>query len=451
MNPFALDNLKPALKDRRILLGISGSIAAFKACDIVRHLRAAGAEVRVVLTDSATRFVTPTTLENLSGQPVHTSLWTDGDAGAHGTHHIEAARWADLALVAPATANTIAKLALGLADDLLCTELLAFRGPLVVAPAMNPAMFEHPAVQANLELLRSRDVVVAGPVRGVTACGEEGSGRMLEPEDILPVVARALAGNYGRAGKPPGKRLLITLGPTRSALDPVRYLTNRSSGRMGASIAWAAWREGYQVTAVCGPLPADVPLPPGIAVHRVQTAREMLEIARAEFEACDVFVASAAVLDWDVSTPSSEKLKKEDGAPSLALERNPDILATLAAGKRPGQFVLGFAAETRNVVEAGVRKRLLKNCDALFANDVSSSAHGLESAQNGGFWIARDSLFEIGVRDKPELATLLLHLLEGRRSPETGQLRNLQPPLTKEPAGVPEPHPFTRPDDARIS
>ena len=446
MNPFVLDNLRPALKDRKILLGISGSIAAFKACDIIRFLKSAGAEVRVVLTDSAQRFVTPVTLETLSGNPVFTSLWDQGNQGGnsgvsgHGTHHIDAARWADLALIAPATANTLAKLALGLADDLLTTELLAFRGPVVIAPAMNPAMFEHPAVQANLDILRSRGAVIAGPVSGITSCGEEGPGRMLEPEDILPIVARALSRPQH------GKRLLVTLGPTRSAIDPVRYVTNRSSGLMGAAIAWAAWREGYQVTVIAGP--GDAPLPPGITVHRIQTAQEMLARAAEEFEACDFFVSAAAVLDWDVESPSIEKLKKEEGAPSLSFVRNPDILATLAEKKRPDQFVLGFAAETRNIVEAGIHKRLSKNCDGLFANDVSLQSHGFESSQNGGFWITRDSIFEIGVRPKAELATLMIQLMEGRK-PE--DLRNLQPPLTKEPAGTPEPHLFTRTDDARIS
>jgi phosphopantothenoylcysteine decarboxylase/phosphopantothenate--cysteine ligase len=437
MHPFVVDNLKPALTGKKVLLGISGSIAAFKACDIIRHLKACGAEVRVVLTDSATRFVTPVTLETLSEEPVFTSLWNEG---GQGTHHIDAARWADIALIAPATANTIAKMAQGLADDLLSTELLAFRGPVIVAPAMNPVMFAHPAVQANLKLLRERGVTISGPAHGVTSCGEEGEGRMIEPERLVEEVARAF---YAPSN---GKHLLVTLGPTRSALDPVRYLTNRSSGLMGAAIAWAARRAGYRVTAVAGP--CDAPLPSDVAIHRVQTAGEMLARAEPAFESADLFVAAAAVLDWEVKTPSRQKLKKEQGAPTIAFERSPDVLATLSARKRPGQFILGFAAETENPVQEGTQKRLRKNCDALFANDVSISSQGFESNANGGWWIAPQELFEITVRPKAELATLLIRLMEGRR-PEG--FRNMSPQTTKTPAGSPEPHPMTRPDDARVS
>src|SRR4051812_7060180 len=215
MNPQAVDNLRPALAGKKILLGISGSIAAFKACDIVRFLRECGAEIRCVLTDSASRFVTPLTLENLSGQRVYASLWGDE---TFGTHHIDAARWADVALIAPATANTIAKLAHGLADDLLSTELLAFQGPLLITPAMNPAMFEHAAVQENLKTLKARGAIFIGPAHGVTSCGEEGPGRMVEPAEIVEKVAQAFY------NKPQGKKFLVTLGPTRSPIDPVRYV-----------------------------------------------------------------------------------------------------------------------------------------------------------------------------------------------------------------------------------
>lgn len=436
MHPELVDNLKPSLAGKRVLLGITGSIAAFKACDIVRHLKACGAEVRCVLTDSASRFVTPLTLETLSGEPVFTSLWNDG---TQGTHHIDAARWADLALIAPATANTIAKLAQGMADDLLSTELLAFQGPVLIAPAMNPAMYAHPAVQANVALLKTRGVVFVGPAQGVTSCGEEGEGRMFEPEQIVEHVARAF---YAPSN---GKKCLVTLGPTRSALDPVRYLTNRSSGLMGAAIAWAARRAGFEVNVVAGP--SDALLPADVTVTRVQTSHEMLAEASRLFPGCDVFVSAAAVLDWEVQAMSDQKLKKEDGPPQIAFERSPDILGTLAAGKRPDQFVLGFAAETRNAVSEGVQKRLRKNCNALFANDVSLSSQGFESRMNGGWWIGPTETFEITVRPKTELATLLINLIQGN---EPKGSRNLNPAATKHPECAEPPHPLTRPDDARV-
>ncbi|MGK5083694.1 bifunctional phosphopantothenoylcysteine decarboxylase/phosphopantothenate--cysteine ligase CoaBC [Bdellovibrionota bacterium FG-1] len=409
MNPFVLDQLKPILQNRRILLGITGSIAAFKSCDLIRFLRQAGAQVRVVMTESAQRFVTPLTQETLSGTPVN------GGPDPTGTHHIEMARWAELAIIAPASANTLAKLAHGLADDLLSTELLAFRGPLILAPAMNPTMYEHPAVQANIETLRNRGVILAGPTHGATACGETGLGRMLEPEALLETIAHALIDiqeRPTRASRAPAKRMLITLGPTRSAIDPVRYITNRSSGLMGASLAWAAWRAGYELTVIAGPV--QVPLPEKAQVFRVLTAHEMLERAQSEFPNCEVFVSTAAVLDWDVRSPASHKLKKHGQPLSLEFEENPDILATLAADKRSHQFVLGFAAETQDVVAAGTQKRIKKHCDALFANDVSLDRQGFESPLNGGWWIDADQVLEVSARPKPELANFLIHLIQAK-------------------------------------
>jgi phosphopantothenoylcysteine decarboxylase/phosphopantothenate--cysteine ligase len=445
MNPFVTDNLRPSLQGKRILLGISGSIAAFKACDIIRYLKGCGADVRVVLTDSAHRFVTPVTLETLSENPVYSSLWPDtAGAPTQGTHHIDAARWADLALIAPATANTIAKLAQGLADDLLSTEMLAFRGPIVLAPAMNPAMYGHPAVQANLKLLQDRGVIIAGPTHGVTSCGEEGLGRMSEPESLVEQVAQCF---YASAN---GKKILITLGPTRSAIDPVRYVTNRSSGLMGAALAWAARRAGFEVTVVAGPTSAA--LPSDVGIHSVQTAREMFDRTSAAFAANDVLIGAAAVLDWDVKNPASQKRKKEDAPLTLEFEANPDILATLGAQKQPGQYVLGFAAETQNIVESGIQKRLRKHCDAIFANDVSLSSQGFENNSNGGWWITSQEIFELPVRPKTELASLIIRLVSTQfGGPKPEGLLNLTPSTTKVPAGLPEPHAYSRPDDARVS
>lgn len=401
MNPFARDSIKASLEGKKVLLCVTGSIAAFKACDIVRGLRECGAIVRVVLTDSALKFVTKVTLETLSGQPVLTSLWEEGVVGEQGatrsgTHHIDTARWADVALVAPATANSIAKLALGLADDLMSTELLAFTGPLLVAPAMNPAMYAHPAVQANVHLLEERGTRILGPCVGVTSCGEEGLGRMIEPDEIVEAVAQSF---YAPSN---GKRILLTLGPTRSNVDPVRYLTNRSSGLMGASIAWAAVQRGYQVTAICGP--SECALPRGIEVVRVTTADEMADAALSRWTAHDAFVSAAAVLDWDVKEPRAQKLKKTAGAPSIELKPNLDILAAISKLKRRDQFVLGFAAETERPVEHALEKLEYKGCDAIFANDVSRADQGFESTMNSGWWITKARTVDIARGTKQEVA-----------------------------------------------
>lgn len=401
MNPFVRDNLENVLAGKKILLCVTGSIAAFKACDIIRYLRECGAVVRVVLTDSAQKFVTKVTMETLSGQTAFTSLWNDG---AQGTHHIDAARWADLALVAPASANSIAKLALGLADDLMSTELLAFTGPVLVAPAMNPAMYAHPAVQANLRALESRGVRLLGPCSGITSCGEEGLGRMIEPEAIVEQVAQSF---YAKAT---GKHVLITLGPTRSAIDPVRYLTNRSSGLMGAALAWAAVARGHKVTAICGPMEAA--LPSAAQVIRVTTAQEMAEAALSRWAQCDIFLSAAAVLDWDIKSPQPQKMKKQAGAPALELKANVDILATISKQKRADQFVLGFAAETEKPIEHALEKLKAKGCDAIFANDVSKPHLGFESQLNAGWWITTSESAELEQGTKPALAAKLLSLID---------------------------------------
>jgi phosphopantothenoylcysteine decarboxylase/phosphopantothenate--cysteine ligase len=405
MNPFVKDNLEPILAGKKVLLGITGSIAAFKACDVVRFLRACGASVRVVLTQGAENFVTKTTLETLSGNPVLSGFWEISEnANSQGTHHIDTARWADLILVAPASAHFIGKMANGLADDLLSTELLAFQGPVAIAPAMNPAMYSHPAVQDNIQKLVSRGVRILGPSRGVTSCGEEGLGRMIEPETIVEEVSRSFS-------HPPLRRkVVITLGPTRSALDPVRYITNRSSGLMGAALCWAASQEGYDVTAICGP--TEAPLPGDIRTIRVQTASEMYRASLEEWNTAQVFIASAAVLDWEFPQASSVKLKKEQGAPQLRLERTPDILAEVCRLKKPDQYVLGFAAETDHHISNGIDKLQRKGCDAIFVNDVSANDSGFEVATNAGWWVTLpDVAIPIENCKKTILARKLIHFI----------------------------------------
>ena len=407
MNPFVIDNLKSLFKDKKILLGITGSIAAFKACDLIRSLRACGAQVRVVLSEGAENFVTQTTLETLSGSPVLSRFWgsSHSEPTLLGTHHIDTARWANLILIAPATAHAIGKLANGLADDLLSTEVLAFRGPLLIAPAMNPTMYDHPAVQENISRLKARGVRVLGPIEGPTSCGEVGLGRMLEPDAIIEATALL----FCRPSR--NEQLLITLGPTRSALDPVRYMTNRSSGWMGASLCWAATELGYDVTAVRGP--CDVQLPHTTKVISVVTALEMAQATCGLWPESDIFIGTAAVLDWDIEKPSPKKFKKDERVPELKFSTNRDILSEVGRSKKSSQFVLGFAAETENMIPNGFKKLQQKRCDALFVNDVSLKDQGFESRKNGGWWLVPpDQVTALETTSKPELAKKLILLIE---------------------------------------
>jgi phosphopantothenoylcysteine decarboxylase/phosphopantothenate--cysteine ligase len=340
---------------------------------------------------------------------VLTGFWgSETSAVAKGTHHIDTARWADAILIAPASAHFIGKMANGLADDLLSTEILAFQGPVLVAPAMNPAMFAHPAVQENIRKLNSYGIRWVGPTQGMTACGEEGLGRMIEPDSIVEELATVFF-------QPPKKqKVVITLGPTHSMLDPVRYLTNRSSGLMGAALCWAALEQGYEVTAICGP--SDAPLPEKCQIIRVETAEEMANAALHHWESTHIFIGAAAVLDWDVANPSNHKLKKEAGIPYLQFKQNPDILAAIGDDKRPNQFVLGFAAETEDPITYGKRKLISKKCDAIFANDVSIQGQGFESERNGGWWITKpDQVLQIETGPKALIARQIFSLISKSR------------------------------------
>lgn len=347
------------LTGKRILLGISGGIAAYKAAELTRLLVRNGADVRVVLTEAGSRFVTPVTLQALSGQTVWTDLWDPRVADNMG--HIELSRDRDLIMVAPASADFLAKLAHGLADDLLSSLCLARRCPLVVAPAMNVEMWENAATQRNVDVLQAAGVRVAGPAAGDQACGETGMGRMLEPAQLLAEVAALFAPK-----RLAGKRVLVTAGPTEEPLDPVRVITNASSGKMGFAVARAAQEAGADVTLVSGPV--SLATPAGVARVNVRTAQEMFEAVKKGAPACDVFISVAAVSDYRVKNPAQQKIKKANGRElALQLEENPDILAWVAALPKP-PFCVGFAAESEQLERHAREKRAKKKLPLLAAN-----------------------------------------------------------------------------------
>jgi phosphopantothenoylcysteine decarboxylase/phosphopantothenate--cysteine ligase len=362
-----------SLIHRRVLLGVSGGIAAYKACELVRRLRDLQAEVRVVMTESATRFVTPVTFQALSGQPVRVSLWDESAEAAMG--HIELARWAERILVAPASADLIARLAHGHADDLLTTVCLASAAPLLLAPAMNQQMWAHAAVQANVATLRARGIGLLGPASGDQACGDIGSGRMLEPLQLR----EALVASFG-GGELAGLRVLVSAGPTYEDIDPVRFIGNRSSGRMGFAVAEAAALAGATVTLVAGPV--SLPTPTGV-IRRidVRCAAQMYAAVQEAAAASDIYIAAAAVGDYRPQTVADRKLKKQAGAELvLSLAENPDILASLSA--QPGHpFLVGFAAETHDVASYAQDKLRRKGLDMIAANRVGGGL-GFEADEN---------------------------------------------------------------------
>jgi phosphopantothenoylcysteine decarboxylase/phosphopantothenate--cysteine ligase len=359
----------------RILLIVGGGIAAVKAPELIRRLKEAGCAVTPVLTEAGARFVTPLALAALAGEEVRDTLWDLTSEARMG--HIQLSRAADLVVVAPATADLMAKLAAGLAPDLAATLLLATDKPVLMAPAMNVRMWEHPSTRRNLLRLRADGVQFVGPEAGEMACGEWGEGRMAEPEAIVAAVAAALA---PRTQPLAGRRVLVTSGPTQEPIDPVRYIANRSSGAQGTAIGAALAALGAEVRFVTGP--AEVAPPAGVEVVRVRTAAEMMAAALAALPAAAA-VMVAAVADWRVAGPSGRKLKKGDGPPALRLEPNPDILAAVAApGPDRPRLVIGFAAETEAVVEHARAKRLSKGCDWIVANDVSEATGIMGGAEN---------------------------------------------------------------------
>ncbi|MDN3516342.1 bifunctional phosphopantothenoylcysteine decarboxylase/phosphopantothenate--cysteine ligase CoaBC [Aquisalimonas lutea] len=397
------------LDGKNILLGVTGGIAAYKSADLVRRLRDAGADVRVVMTRGAEEFVRPLTYQAVSGNPVHTSL-LDPDAEA-AMGHIELARWADAVLIAPASADVIARLAQGLADDLLTTLCLATEAPLVLAPAMNRIMWAHPATQANVARLRERSATILGPGAGDQACGEVGDGRMLEPLELVAGLAALFPGT-----ELTGTRVLITAGPTREAIDPVRYISNRSSGRMGFALAAAAARAGARVTLVAGPV--TLATPAGVERVDVESAQQMHEAVMERVDACDVFIACAAVADYRVATPAEAKIKKQDADMELALVRNPDILADVAARQRP-PFTVGFAAETHAMQAHAEDKRRRKGLDMIAANWVGRPEGGFDTEDNALEVTWEGGGISLGPKAKTRLAAELVDVVADRYRQKT--------------------------------
>lgn len=355
-----------SLAGKTVLLIIGGGIAAYKTHELVRLLKTRGARVRIIMTRAAEEFVTPLSLASLSGEKVYTALFSLTDEVEMG--HIQLSRAADLLVVAPATADLMAKMAHGLADDLASTALLATDKPVLAAPAMNVRMWRHPATQNNARILRRNGVTFVGPADGEMACGEFGPGRMAEPDEILTAIVAMLS---PKAQPLSGRKVMITAGPTREPIDPVRFISNHSSGKQGYAIAAAAAELGAETVLISGPV--SLPAPPGIRVVKVETAREMLAACEAELPA-DIAIFSAAVADWRVAVEASGKLKKTDaGPPSLMLTENPDILATISHSSARPEIVAGFAAETEKVKEHAAQKLKRKGCNIIVANDVGQA------------------------------------------------------------------------------
>ena len=397
-----MENMKP-LNSRRVLLGVTGGIAAYKSADLVRRLRDAGAEVRVVMSHGATAFITPLTFQAVSGNPVHTELLDE--AAEAGMGHIELARWADQVLVAPATANFIARLAHGLADDLLSTICLATTAPVALAPAMNQQMWSNPATRANCELLEQRGIDLIGPAIGAQACGETGPGRMVEPSELVKaLVAR-------RESVLAGMHVLVTAGPTYEDIDPVRFIANRSSGRMGFAIAQAARDAGARVSLVAGPVALETPQ--GVERKDVRSALEMRDVALRLAVSADVFISVAAVADYRPARPAAQKLKKGLPRQKVELVANPDIVSEVAA-LEGGPLTVGFAAETEKLKEHALEKLSCKRLDMIAANRVGQAGSGFESDQNEILLLTPSGEQNLGKGSKRKLAQLLIEAVASR-------------------------------------
>jgi len=394
------------MQGKRVLLGVTGGIAAYKSPDLVRRLREQGAEVQVVLTAGAREFVTPMTFQAVSGREVRSDLW-DPEA-EKAMSHIELARWADFVIIAPATADFLARLATGQADDLLTTLCLATDRPIAVAPAMNRLMWSNPATQANVATLKARGVHVWGPGEGDQACGETGAGRMLEPTQLAGFVSSAIA----PTGPLAGKRVLLTAGPTRERIDPVRFISNCSSGKMGFAVTAAARDAGADVTIVAGPVALQTP--PGVKRIDVESAADMLNAVLKYLDGVDIFIATAAVADYRPTKPAGSKIKKTSESMDLQMERTVDILATVAARiglARP--FVVGFAAETDSVEQYARQKLLKKNLDMIAANEVGHDKV-FEKDDNALLVLWRDGSRELPHAPKVALARDLVELIAER-------------------------------------
>lgn len=386
-------------EEKTVLLCVTGCIAAYKSCEILRLLQKAGYRVKVLMTEHATQFVGPTTFRALTHEKVAIELFDDPEDPIH---HISLAQEADVVLVAPATANCIAKMAHGIADDLMSTTLLATKAPILIVPAMNSGMWSAAATQENVEVLKSRGVHFVQPDSGYLACGDVGSGRLPTPEAIADATCSLLQGSTDLVGE----HVLITAGPTHEPIDPVRYIANRSSGKMGLELARAARDRGANVTLIAGPI--KLPIPAGIETVHVQTASQMYNAAAKAFERSTIAILAAAVADYTPSAPSDHKLKKAvDPINSISLIQTQDILAELSSNKED-RIVIGFAAETNDVVEYAQAKLKRKGCDAIVANDVSRSDAGFGSSNNRAWWVTSSTVDDLGLLEKRALADEIL-------------------------------------------
>jgi phosphopantothenoylcysteine decarboxylase/phosphopantothenate--cysteine ligase len=390
-----------SLSQKRIILGITGGIAAYKSAEITRRLQDEGAEVRVVMSESAQEFIRPLTLQALSGNPVHTDLLDPEAEAAMG--HIELARWADLVLIAPATANFVATLNQGSANDLMSSICLATTAPVMIAPAMNQAMWSNSASQQNIENLKQREVLILEPDNGIQACGDVGPGRLPQPETIVQQVASVF-----KTGEMTGKKVVITAGPTREAIDPVRYISNHSSGKMGYAIADAMIDAGAEVTLISGPV--SLKQPDRCTLVSVTSAHEMLEAATKAVQGTDIFISAAAVADYYITETSDQKIKKKSDKMTLNLAKTPDIVS-IVKENNPKLFVLGFAAETQKVEQYAREKLASKNLDAIIANDVSREDIGFNSDDNEALWVEQESTHHFSKCNKAQLARDLVALL----------------------------------------
>lgn len=390
------------LQGKKIVLGVTGGIAVYKAVDLVSRLRKAGCEVRVVMTEHAQQFVTPLTFKEISGNAVATSMWNANQE--FNVEHIALANWADAFLVAPATANILAKMACGIADDLLSTTLLAAQAPIVVCPAMNTGMYQNPATQENIAKLQERGVTVMPPAVGHLACGTSGPGRLPEPQQIVEFMRAFFA---GREGDLRGLRVLVTAAGTREPIDPVRYVGNRSSGKMGYAVAQMAAERGADVLLISGP--SALAAPPNVRVVNVETTNEMLEACLAAYGDVDIVIKAAAVADYRPRDVADQKIKKKtDDALTVVMDKNPDILKTLGA-KKEQQVLVGFAAETQNLLANAREKVVKKNLDMIVANDVTAAGAGFNSDTNiVKFLFANGDVRELEQMPKVDVANRIL-------------------------------------------
>jgi phosphopantothenoylcysteine decarboxylase/phosphopantothenate--cysteine ligase len=396
-----------ALAGKHVLLGVTGGIAAYKSPDLVRRLRDAGAEVRVVMTPSATRLVSPTVFQAVSGHPARSELWDEAAEAAMG--HIELARWADLVVIAPATAHLMSELAAGSAGSLLTTLCLATSAPVVLAPAMNQAMWRHPATQANRSTLESRGVRFIGPDAGSQACGDVGPGRMVEPAEIATRLDQGTASSV--AGLMAGLTVVVTAGPTRELIDPVRFVSNRSSGKMGFAVARAAAEAGARVILVAGPV--HLPTPAGVERHDVETAEEMYRTTLDLIGGADVYIGAAAISDYRPREIAAHKIKKKTETLTLEMTKSPDLLATIARlPQRP--FTVGFAAETEKLEEHARLKLTGKRLDMIVANQVGTRL-GFDDDDNQAVVLWADGQHALGRKSKGDLALEIVTVIAGRR------------------------------------